>query len=164
MTLTPEVKANRQRKLAAGILSQAEYDRQTQSRGPEYIAPLIARYLDRLRGVLAERNVRAPILVMQSNGGLISASSAAARPVTIIESGPAAGVVAAQRMARACGYPNVITLDMGGTTTKASIIERGEILAHGSLESIRSRAPSRSVEDVFVSVVTAAPGGPTDDR
>jgi NAD(P)-dependent dehydrogenase (short-subunit alcohol dehydrogenase family) len=42
MTLTPEVKANRQRKLAAGILSQAEYDRQTQPRGPEYIAPLIA--------------------------------------------------------------------------------------------------------------------------
>ena len=42
MTLTPEVKANRQRKLAAGILSQEEYDRQTQPRGPEYIAPFIA--------------------------------------------------------------------------------------------------------------------------
>ena len=81
---------------------------------------------------------------MQSNGGLISASSAAARPVTIIESGPAAGVVAAQRIARACGYPNVITLDMGGTTTKASIIERGEILRGteyevGSAVSVSSR-------------------------
>jgi len=105
-----------------------EFERTSTTVVNAYIAPLIARYLDRLRGALAERGVRAPILVMQSNGGLISASSAASRPVTIIESGPAAGVVAAQQIARVSGYPNVITLDMGGTTTKASIIERGEIL------------------------------------
>src|SRR5204862_2028333 len=105
-----------------------EFERTSTTVVNAYITPLIARYLDRLRGALAEQDVRAPILVMQSNGGLISASSATARPVTIIESGPAAGVVAAQRTAHACGYPNVITLDMGGTTTKASIIERGEIL------------------------------------
>lgn len=105
-----------------------EFERTSTTVVNAYIEPLIARYLDRLRGALAERDVRAPILVMQSNGGLISASSAAARPVTIIESGPAAGVVAAQRIAHACGYADVLTLDMGGTTTKASIIERGEIL------------------------------------
>jgi len=105
-----------------------EFERTSTTVVNAYVAPLIARYLDRLRGALAAHGVKAPILVMQSNGGLISASSAAERPVTIIESGPAAGVVAALRVARACGYPNVITLDMGGTTTKASIIERGEIL------------------------------------
>ena len=115
--------------LSSDVLPEMlEFERTSTTVVNAYIAPLIARYLDRLRGALAERDVRAPILVMQSNGGFISASSAAARPVTIIESGPAAGVVAAQRIARACGYPNVITLDMGGTTTKASIIERGEIL------------------------------------
>jgi N-methylhydantoinase A len=65
---------------------------------------------------------------MQSNGGLIPAGSATRRPVAVIESGPAAGVVAAARVARASGHGNVITFDMGGTTTKASIIERGEIL------------------------------------
>ena len=121
-----------------------EFERTSTTVVNAYIAPLIARYLDRLRGALAECGVRAPILVMQSNGGLISASSATARPVTIIELGPAAGVVAAQRMARACGYPNVITLDMGGTTTKASIIESGEILRGteyevGSAVSVSSR-------------------------
>lgn len=105
-----------------------EFERTSTTVVNAYVAPLIARYLERLRGALATRGVKAPILVMQSNGGLISASSAAERPVTIIESGPAAGVVAALRVARECGYPNVITLDMGGTTTKASIIERGEIL------------------------------------
>ena len=115
--------------LSSDVLPEMlEFERTSTTVVNAYIAPLIARYLDRLRGALAERDVRAPILVMQSNGGLISASSAASRPVTIIESGPAAGVVAAQQVARVCGYPNVITLDMGGTTTKASIIERGEIL------------------------------------
>ena len=131
--------------LSSDVLPEMlEFERTSTTVVNAYIAPLIARYLDRLRGALAECGVRAPILVMQSNGGLISASSATARPVTIIESGPAAGVVAAQRMARACGYPNVITLDMGGTTTKASIIESGEILRGteyevGSAVSVSSR-------------------------
>ena len=131
--------------LSSDVLPEMlEFERTSTTVVNAYIAPLIARYLDRLRAALAERGVRAPILVMQSNGGLISASSATARPVTIIESGPAAGVVAAQRVAHACGYANVITLDMGGTTTKASIIERGEILRGteyevGSSVSVSSR-------------------------
>jgi N-methylhydantoinase A len=121
-----------------------EFERTSTTVVNAYVAPLIARYLERLRGALATCDVRAPLLVMQSNGGLISAPSAAARPVTIIESGPAAGVVAAQRVANDCGYRNLITLDMGGTTTKASIIERGEILRGteyevGSAVSVSSR-------------------------
>ena len=111
-----------------------EFERTSTTVVNAYVAPLIARYLERLRGALARHGVKGPILVMQSNGGLISASSAAGRPVTIIESGPAAGVVAALRVARECGYPNVITLDMGGTTTKASIIERGDILRGSEYE------------------------------
>ena len=121
-----------------------EFERTSTTVVNAYIAPLISHYLDALRTQLAANNVRAPLLVMQSNGGLISVTSAMRSPVTIIESGPAAGVVAAARLARECGYPNVITLDMGGTTTKASIIERGEMLrAHeyevGSAVSVSSR-------------------------
>ncbi len=121
-----------------------EFERTSTTVVNAYIAPLITHYLEALRAKLAARNVRAPLLVMQSNGGLISAVSAMRRPVTIIESGPAAGVVAAARLARECGYPNVITLDMGGTTTKASIIERGETLRAneyevGSSVSVSSR-------------------------
>lgn len=121
-----------------------EFERTSTTVVNAYVAPLIARYLTALRARLEELGTKAPLLVMQSNGGLISATVAAQRPVTIIESGPAAGVVAALRLARDCGYPDVLTLDMGGTTTKASIIEQGEILRAteyevGSAVSISSR-------------------------
>jgi N-methylhydantoinase A len=111
-----------------------EFERTSTTVVNAYIHPLIARYLARLRAELTEEGVRGPLLVMQSNGGLVSANTAAARPVTIIESGPAAGVIAAARLAQDCGYPNVLTLDMGGTTTKASIIEGGEILRGSDYE------------------------------
>ena len=121
-----------------------EFERTSTTVVNAYVAPLIARYLRTLRERLDGLGTRAPLLVMQSNGGLISASSAAGRPVTIIESGPAAGVVAAARLAQDCGYADVLTLDMGGTTTKASIIENNTILRAteyevGSAVSVSSR-------------------------
>jgi len=105
-----------------------EFERSSTTVVNAYVGPLIDRYLTALRTQLRDIDVTSPILVMQSNGGLVPARTAAERPVTVIESGPAAGVVAATRAARAAGHDNVITLDMGGTTTKASIIERGQIL------------------------------------
>ncbi|UHL63895.1 hydantoinase/oxoprolinase family protein [Paralcaligenes sp. KSB-10] len=121
-----------------------EFERTSTTVVNAYVAPLIARYLTILRSRLDDLGSKAPILVMQSNGGLISATVAGSRPVTIIESGPAAGVIAAARLAIDCGYPDIITLDMGGTTTKASIIEQGEILRAteyevGSAVSVSSR-------------------------
>ena len=121
-----------------------EFERTSTTVVNAYVAPLIARYLAVLRQRLNDLGTRAPLLVMQSNGGLISAGAASGRPVTIIESGPAAGVVAAARLAHDCGFADVITLDMGGTTTKASIIEGGEMLRAteyevGSAVSVSSR-------------------------
>jgi N-methylhydantoinase A len=121
-----------------------EFERTSTTVVNAYVGPLIARYLARLRTRFADEGVTAPLLVMQSNGGLVSAGAASDRPVTIIESGPAAGVVAAARLAADCGYPDVITLDMGGTTTKASIIEKGTVLRAteyevGSPVSVSSR-------------------------
>ena len=115
--------------LSSDILPELqEFERSSTTVVNAYVAPLIAEYLAKLRRKLAAIDTVAPILVMQSNGGLVPAGTAAERPVSIIESGPAAGVVAAQRVALDTGHDNVITLDMGGTTTKASIIENGEIL------------------------------------
>src|SRR5262249_14653711 len=64
---------------------------------------------------------------MQSNGGLTTETAAAERPMNIIESGPAGGVVGAQALARAKGLTRIITFDMGGTTAKAAIVEDGEV-------------------------------------
>jgi len=104
-----------------------EYERTASTVVDAYVKPVIARYLRNLRAHLDRLGVRAPLLVMQSSGGLVSDAGAADRPVRIIESGPAAGVIAAAAAGRAAGFENLITFDMGGTTAKASIVERGEI-------------------------------------
>src|SRR5205814_2079328 len=70
--------------------------------------------------------VNAPIYVMQSSGGMISAEEAAEVPVEIVECGPAAGVVGASYLAEQLSISNIVTLDLGGTTTKASVVENGQ--------------------------------------
>lgn len=104
-----------------------EYERTASTVVDAYVKPVVSRYLQNLRANLDKLGVRSPLLVMQSSGGLVSGDGAAARPVRIIESGPAAGVIAAAAAGRAAGIDNLIAFDMGGTTAKASIIERGEI-------------------------------------
>ena len=103
-----------------------EYERTSTTVVNTYVLPIVRRYLRTLRAGLDARGVRAPLLVMQSNGGLTPAAEAAAKPVNIVESGPAAGVVGARAIARQSGIEDVISFDMGGTTAKASLIERGE--------------------------------------
>ena len=103
-----------------------EYERTSTTVVNTYVLPIVERYLKTLREGLDTRGVSAPLLIMQSNGGLTPAAEAATRPVNIVESGPAAGVVGARAIARQSGLENVISFDMGGTTAKASLIERGE--------------------------------------
>ncbi len=103
-----------------------EYERTSSTVINAYVMPIVARYLARLEADLLARGVQAPLLIMQSSGGLMSAAAAAAMPMHIIESGPAGGVVGARALARASAIANVITFDMGGTTAKAGVIERGE--------------------------------------
>ena len=104
-----------------------EYERTSTTVINTYVMPIVARYLSTLRQELNYRRVRAPLLLMQSNGGLTTAEAATRMPMHIIESGPAAGVIGAQALARALQLPNIITFDMGGTTAKASLIESGAV-------------------------------------
>jgi N-methylhydantoinase A len=104
-----------------------EYERTSTTVVNAYVMPTVRRYLHRLGEGLVAGGIDAPLLVMQSSGGIMSAATAAERPMYIIESGPAAGVVGARALARRLGLPNVISFDMGGTTAKAGIIEGGEI-------------------------------------
>ena len=103
-----------------------EYERTSTTVVNTYVLPIVERYLKTLREGLDTRGVSAPLLIMQSNGGLTPAPEAAVKPVNIVESGPAAGVVGARAIARQCALENVVSFDMGGTTAKASLIERGE--------------------------------------
>jgi len=112
--------------ISAEVLPEIkEYERTSSTVINAYVMPVVARYLRRLAENLEDAGVGAPLLLMQSNGGLMTADAAAAKPMHIIESGPAAGVVGAQALARACGQGDVITFDMGGTTAKAAMIEGG---------------------------------------
>ena len=104
-----------------------EYERTSTTTINAYVMPIVASYLASLRKNLDDAGVTVPLLLMQSNGGLTTADEAARLPMNIIESGPAAGVIGAQALARAGGLPNIITFDMGGTTAKASLVENGEV-------------------------------------
>ncbi len=100
-----------------------EYERTSTTAINASLIPVIRRYLDRLEGHL--RPFGARLLIMQSNGGIMSARAAREKPAYMIESGPAAGVLAAARFARTAALPRVLSFDMGGTTAKACLIEDG---------------------------------------
>lgn len=111
-----------------------EYERSATVVVNAYVLPLVRRYISALATSLRDIDVAAPLMIMQSNGGMMTAGSCAIRPAYMIESGPAAGVIAAHAVAKAEKIPNVITFDMGGTTAKASIIENGQISSASEYE------------------------------
>ena len=104
-----------------------EYERTATTVVNAYVRPVMQRYLNAMRSGLQEIGIEGPLLMMQSAGGLTPESDAARLPVFVLESGPAAGVLAAGFTAQRLGTENVITLDMGGTTAKASMIEDGAV-------------------------------------
>ena len=102
-----------------------EFERTSTVTVNAYVGPVVRDYVDALQASLVGNGIKAPFIVMQSSGGLLDAQSVISRPVQIIESGPAAGVIAVQKLAQLMGLDNVVAFDMGGTTAKASLIEDG---------------------------------------
>ena len=90
------------------------------------IRPIVARYLSRIEKSLRADGFNGEFLVMQSNGGVYSFDAAAIRPVFMVESGPAAGVMAATYLGAAAGQPNLVSFDMGGTTAKVGLVIDGQ--------------------------------------
>ena len=111
-----------------------EYPRTSTTVVNAFIQPVVQAYLGALRARLDGMGIAAPLRLMQSNGGLATAESAAAFPARIVESGPAAGVVGAAVLARRLGEMRVITFDMGGTTAKAGLVERGQVMRAAAME------------------------------
>lgn len=100
-----------------------EYERTSTVVINAYLQPLMGRYLRKLSGASTKLNLR----VMQSSGGSISADVAAVEPVRTILSGPSGGVVGALRAAKLAGLQNIITFDMGGTSTDVALCDSGAI-------------------------------------
>jgi len=103
-----------------------EFERCSTASLNAYLQPVVANYLARLEDRIAKENADAEILIVQSNGGIMSVDAAKALPVRTALSGPAAGVVAARQIADAAGFLNVITCDMGGTSFDVSLVAGGQ--------------------------------------
>ncbi len=102
-----------------------EYDRTSTTVINAYLQPIMGDYLERLAQGLRRAGSRAPILMLQSSGGVMPAAEAAQLPAYCLESGPTAGVLAAAQLARERSLDRVLAFDMGGTTAKAAVVLDG---------------------------------------
>ena len=102
-----------------------EFERASTATLNAYLQPPVGSYLRRLGDRLGADGFKGQLLIVQSNGGVMSVERAAERPVRTALSGPAAGVIACQHLAEAAGFRNVITCDMGGTSFDVSLIADG---------------------------------------
>ncbi len=100
-----------------------EFERTSSTVINAYIRPVVDRYVTALGRRVESLGVTAPLMIMQSSGGISPGTTVAEKPITIIESGPAAGVLGGQRLGSHIGVADMIVFDMGGTTAKATIIE-----------------------------------------
>jgi N-methylhydantoinase A len=126
--------------LSSDVLPQIkEYERTSTTLVNAYVKPLTRSYLSKLETGVRDLGFMVPPQIMLSNGGIASARTAAEYPVRLIESGPVAGAVMAQQLARLMGLAEVIAYDMGGTTAKACLIREASLPLTDELEVARSR-------------------------
>lgn len=138
------------------------------------IRPVVSRYLQNIETRLHDMGLRAtggdvtpPLLVMQSSGGVFTFAAAREQPVFMVESGPAAGVIAATYLGETLGHRNVISFDMGGTTAQAGLIENGkpkvtkeyEVGATAQAGSGRARGSGYPIRTPVIDLVEIGAGG-----
>jgi len=104
-----------------------EYERTSTTAVNAYLGPRVSTYLQRMSDTLTATGIEVPLHMLQSNGGIINWTEATRMPCRIVESGPAAGVIAAAHFGKLAGRCDIISFDMGGTTAKAGLIEKGEV-------------------------------------
>ncbi|WP_162559455.1 hydantoinase/oxoprolinase family protein [Microvirga sp. 17 mud 1-3] len=102
-----------------------EFERMSTTAANAYLQPLARSYIGRLQNALLEAGITAPLSMMLSNGGLTDVDEAMAFPVRLLESGPAAGVLSAASFAQRLDEDRILAFDMGGTTAKLALVEKG---------------------------------------
>jgi N-methylhydantoinase A len=116
-----------------------EYERASTTAANAYIKPLAQKYLALMARRVSELGIPAPLLLMLSSGGLTHVQEAQRVPVQMLESGPAAGAIAAAFFGQPDSAGKVLAFDMGGTTAKLSLVDGGEPLTVYSFEAARQR-------------------------
>lgn len=104
-----------------------EYERTNTTALCAYVQPIAVRYLNKLDSGLKDRGFNGIPYIMQSNGGIDNIEAAKAKPITLVESGPASGILATAALGKLIGEENLIAFDIGGTTAKCSLIHQGRI-------------------------------------
>ncbi|HKD68726.1 MAG TPA: hydantoinase/oxoprolinase family protein, partial [Candidatus Binataceae bacterium] len=140
-----------------------EYERTSTTVINASLVPVVNRYLDQLEKHLAPFSRR--LLIMQSNGGTMTSEIARQRPMFMVESGPAAGVLAAARLAGELGLGSVLSFDMGGTTAKACLVQNGQPLEKaggevgGGVAAVATRGTGHALRAPTLDIVEVGAGG-----
>ena len=127
-----------------------EYERMSSTVVNAYLGPVMRSYIERLEGRLSGFGIQAVPHITQSNGGVLGLRAAADFPVRTVLSGPSTGVVAAQAIGRLAGVNNLITFDMGGTSTDTALITDGicRLTNEASVEGYPIKAPMLDIHTV----------------
>jgi N-methylhydantoinase A len=127
-----------------------EHERAVTTLVDAFVKPHMARYLERLNEELGRELRRKPFLVMQSSGGVASAEQVIRKPITTALSGPAAGALGSAAVAQIAGFPDVVTLDAGGTSTDLCLIEGGRphVTNGGTVGAFPVRIPMIDIKTI----------------
>ncbi|MFB6310344.1 MAG: hydantoinase/oxoprolinase family protein [Salinirussus sp.] len=154
-TLLTEHAPNLEVSLSSAVSPEIrEYSRTATTAVDAYVRPIVGSYLSRLEASLREDGLEAPVTIMNSDGGVAGVEIAANRPITQLLSGPVGGVKAAQTVGEHLGIEDLVTLDMGGTSCDAALIEGGEPIeeSHREVRGVKLNGP-------FVGIHTVGAGG-----
>lgn len=137
-----------------------EYERTSSAVLNAYVQPIAARYLQSLEQQLREEGIGSPLYIMKSNGGTSAFAEAQGVPIQLVESGPVGGVIGGAVIGQLIGVPNLITLDIGGTTAKTSLIEGGEVKVNTDYKiEWTPRFPGYPIKAPVVDIIEIGAGG-----
>ena len=137
-----------------------EYERTSTAVLAAYVHPIASEYLSSLERRLREVKCQTRPFIMQSNGGIGTIKGATANPITMVESGPSSGVLGAIELGRIIGEPNIVTLDIGGTTAKCALIEhlQARVTTDYKIEWTRTN-PGYPIKTPVIEMVEIGSGG-----
>ena len=127
-----------------------EFERSSTTVLNALLMPVVRRYLERLRARLKDAGFEAPVYLVQSNGGVMSPETAALLPARLLLSGPSGGALAAETIAERLNIPDVVAVDMGGTSYDVSIVSGGRtrLVTEGNVDGLPVRLPMIEIRTI----------------